>query len=42
MAILREPSDMSIMSIDDHKEILRIEHEKLNIQRDKNNELERE
>ncbi|CAG8815801.1 12775_t:CDS:10, partial [Gigaspora margarita] len=39
IAISRESSEMSI---DNHKEILRIKHEKLNIQRDKNNELKRE
>ncbi|CAG8794051.1 11778_t:CDS:1, partial [Dentiscutata erythropus] len=42
MAISREPSNISIMSIDNYEEILRIECEKLNIQRDKNNELGRE
>ncbi|CAG8837885.1 9987_t:CDS:2 [Gigaspora margarita] len=49
MVISHEPSEMIAisrksfeMSIDDYKKILRIEREKLNIQRDKNNELERE
>ncbi|CAG8804828.1 5557_t:CDS:1, partial [Gigaspora margarita] len=34
--------ECSELSIGDHEDILRIEREKLNIQKDKNNELERE
>ncbi|CAG8668234.1 5977_t:CDS:1, partial [Gigaspora rosea] len=37
--ISRECSDLTI---GDHEDILRIEREKLSIQKDKNNELERE